>query len=391
VPREPKDRNVYILGAGFSAPAGAPLLRTFLDVSRQINDDPAYGLDDQEQIQFHRVFQFKHAMAAAREKFVVDLDNIEDLFGLIEISNRLGEEDGQLRRDVIYLIAKTLQVSIMPPGSSRPQIAFHTGAIPGDVESLTAPSGRPFRDEGGNNFTVDLYTYFAALVAGLLDAPQKRSNRKDTIITFNYDLICDDAIRRVQCAPNYGLPGHADLPGATKSLDILKLHGSANWAYCPNCRGVRVLEEKVTEAPQAFRDYRCCGGDPCELLLVPPSWDKAEYRAVIKSVWSRAVEELRLATRICVIGYSMPQVDAFFKYLLTLALSRNDHLLKLIVVDPEPAMEQRYRDVFDQTFQHRRFNFVGYGVTEFLGNRMSIESLGRAEGITGYVNFLPVH
>jgi NAD-dependent SIR2 family protein deacetylase len=277
---------------------------------------------------------------------------------------------------------------VVPPGSGRPQVAFGTAAVPRGLERLTAPSGLPFQDKGSNNFTADIYTYFAALAAGLLDAPQKRSNRKDTIITFNYDLVCDHAIRRIGFSPNYHLPGQDDL--LEPSVDVLKLHGSTNWAYCARCHGVRVLDQKITEDPQAFRKYRCCGDDPCDLLLVPPSWDKAEYRDVIKSVWSRAVDELKKATRICIIGYSMPPVDAFFRYLLTLALSRNEHLLRLLVVDPKPSMEQRYRDVLDQTFQERRFHFVGAGVTEFFGDRAaSVEALGRAEGITGYLNFLP--
>ena len=50
-------------------------------------------------------------------------------------------------------------------------------------------------------------------------------------------------------------------------------------------------------------------------------------------VWARAVAELKLATRICIIGYSMPASDLFFKYLLTVALAQNHCLYKLIVVD----------------------------------------------------------
>ena len=80
------NRNVYILGAGFSAPAGAPVIRNFLDRSREFYTEPTSSMDDEERAVFARVFKFKRSMGQAREKFAIDLDNIEKLFGLVEIS-----------------------------------------------------------------------------------------------------------------------------------------------------------------------------------------------------------------------------------------------------------------------------------------------------------------
>lgn len=403
--RDHQDRNVYVLGAGFSAPAGAPVVGNFLDKSREFYDDPLSGLDGEEEKQFERVFLFRQQMAAAREKFVIDLDNIEHLFGLIEISDRLGEIEDGLRNDVIYLIAKTLQLAVTRPVVPRPKINVGIKSVTPLLDRIANPQGGVFRDEGAGNFTADIYDYFAALVAGALDNPTKRLNRKDTIITFNYDLVCDDAIRRVGFQPNYHLPHSAAGPDIdpAASVDVLKLHGSTNWAVCGNCDAVQVLEQKFTENPAAFRAMVCpvCGKGPCELLLVPPSWDKSEYRQIIRSVWARAVTELTRATRLCIVGYSMPEVDAFFRYLLTIALARNNHLYKLIVVDSNPEMEARYQSVFDRTFQQRRFVFRGTepssltgvpnlaGITQFLGSKESIEQLGRAESVSGHVTVIP--
>lgn len=63
------DRNVYILGAGASAHAGAPLIKNFLDYSRELFDQPFSGLEDFEMNHFQTVFEFRSAMAQAREKF----------------------------------------------------------------------------------------------------------------------------------------------------------------------------------------------------------------------------------------------------------------------------------------------------------------------------------
>jgi len=71
------DRNVYILGAGASAHAGAPLIKNFLDYSRELFDQPFSGLEDFEKKHFQTVFDFRSAMAQAREKIQLDLDDIE--------------------------------------------------------------------------------------------------------------------------------------------------------------------------------------------------------------------------------------------------------------------------------------------------------------------------
>jgi hypothetical protein len=51
------NRNVFILGAGFSAAAGAPVVRDFLDCARQFYDDPVSGLDEHEREHFKKVFE----------------------------------------------------------------------------------------------------------------------------------------------------------------------------------------------------------------------------------------------------------------------------------------------------------------------------------------------
>jgi hypothetical protein len=74
-------------------------------------------MDDRERERFSRVFNFKRTMGQAREKFTIDLDDIEKLFRLVEISERLGEDVGETREDIVYLIAKTLQLAISVAGS----------------------------------------------------------------------------------------------------------------------------------------------------------------------------------------------------------------------------------------------------------------------------------
>ena len=403
---EVTDRNVYILGAGFSASAGAPLIHDFLDRSREFKDNPSSHLEKFERNYFQEVFDFRREVAQAREKVVIDLDNIEQLFGLVEISQRLEHIQPKVSESMVYLIAKTLQLAT-GAHLKRRRIGFSVNdeilkCITSLPSEFCEPSGT-----GSARYEVDLYVYFAGLIAGKLDDPELRKNRHDTVITFNYDLVFDHALRRNAIEPEYHI-GESDTPASMEGshpyderFSVLKLHGSTNWGVCPDCKkGVVTLEEKVTDSPKEFGEKVCpeCGKNSYQPLLIPPSWDKSEYREIMKPVWAKAVEELQKATRICIVGYSMPESDAFFKYLLTLALSKNHQLYKFIVVDlastlgPIPTqpshvgaevVETRYKQLLEPLFQERRFSFYSQGFEMFLGNNRACGELGRGEVVGG--------
>ena len=62
------------------------------------------------------------------------------------------------------------------------------------------------------------------------------------MISLNYDLIADNTFSAAAEDAGRARPpglrgGHRDrrLPGAAKVGKLLKLHGSLNWLYCPNC------------------------------------------------------------------------------------------------------------------------------------------------------------
>src|SRR5271163_4359306 len=375
MPDNIKDHNVYILGAGFSKDAGAPLIHDFLNRALEFYADPNSALDLQERELFELVFKFKREVANAREKFRIDLDNIEQLFGLVEMSQRLGSASPETRDATVYLIAKTLQLALTNT-SQRPPV--RVGLASGYATQASFINYVRRGSSGGDVFDTDVYTHFALLLTGRYDDQRRLASRSNTVITFNYDLIVDDALARVGATPGYEL-SDAVFDEANQSgpaVPLLKLHGSTNWAIC-ECNQIRVLDQKVTASPGMFKSMRCskCQRAGLRLLLVPPSWDKSEYSQVMRPVWKKAVEALKTATRICVIGYSMPETDAFFKFLLALGLAENDRLYKLIVVDrlvsgisaqPQNTIETRWKEMLEGVFAGRRFEFVPQGFAQFL-------------------------
>lgn len=119
------------------------------------------------------------------------------------------------------------------------------------------------------------------------------------------------------------------------AVSLLKLHGSLNWALAPYIEPtntpIRIYRD--------FRDVPIRSYQPNvaqELLLAPPVWDKgtAKIGHPLSGVWSHAIKKLEIATRIFVIGYSLPLVDSHFRYLFAAGLQHNISLREVIFVDP---------------------------------------------------------
>jgi hypothetical protein len=388
-----RDRNVYILGAGFSAPAGAPLIHDFIDRARLYFDNPTSKLDERDREHFERFLDFKRRMSQTREKVKIDLDNIEELFGLVEMSHRLGQEPVETRTSTVYVIAKTLELATRSQRTS--QINFQAR------KELLAKHHTPKGFSQAEGFAegvleADMYVYFASLASGLLDDPERCPTRTNTFITFDYDLVLESAMYLAGIVPDYHLPVGGTVVGAKEPslprCSVLKLHGSTNWGVCPKCgqQFIALFPAGMFGISSELALLQCekCSQQRLQPLLIPPSWDKSEYTEIMRPVWARAVEELKLASRICVIGYSMPEADVFFRYLLALALAENHNLYKFIVVDTNPKIERKYKKLLEPIFRKRRFFpfFDPVGFPAFLSNGNACEKFGRGELVWGNVN-----
>ncbi len=82
-----KAGTVFVLGAGASAHAGAPLMANFLDVAEKLNRGDAMGSDGPD---FDLVFRALAQMQAVYAKAVVDSDNLEAVYAAFEMSEVLG-------------------------------------------------------------------------------------------------------------------------------------------------------------------------------------------------------------------------------------------------------------------------------------------------------------
>jgi hypothetical protein len=112
-------KNLFILGAGASREAGGPLMADFLDIAEGLLRQRVSEIIE-VQDQFNNVFNAYAELQAVHAKSYLDLDNIEVLFGAIEMAqliNKLGgrskDDIIELRISLITLIYKSLEVSIV--------------------------------------------------------------------------------------------------------------------------------------------------------------------------------------------------------------------------------------------------------------------------------------
>lgn len=103
-------------------------------------------------------------------------------------------------------------------------------------EFSTFATNRPLQDTESTSISTTSNDYYAATLSGLTAA--KRESGKNVVITLNYDVVVEEALRTLDIPISYQLSGGGVEfdPAAgidesrAEALQVLKLHGSGNWA-----------------------------------------------------------------------------------------------------------------------------------------------------------------
>lgn len=323
-----RDHIVFILGAGASVDAGAPLMNNFFDAARRVY--LSGNLRESEKLAYEELFEGINRLQSVHSKASLDLHNLEVVFNAFEFSRLIGEnEDGQgestsdaLKRVIVSVLDRSMQFT-------------HANTRMNSTED------------------------YVNLVASAIS--RKTNNADISFITFNYDLGLDLALHNVQGHLDYGFGDRL------KDVVLLKLHGSMNWFTDQNRSLTHVIDisdvikcwMKTYQGP--FPETRPfpiqpglvefipghAGGEPIP-FIVPPTWNKADQYRSITKIWREAAARLSQATTIIVIGYSLPETDAFFRLLYALGSRGNRPISRFIVINPSPEgkeVDQRFRSL----------------------------------------------
>jgi hypothetical protein len=238
------------------------------------------------------------------------------------------------------------------------------------------------------------YIIFAVLEHNLRSVPMFHRQAIDKlfpgraeprIISLNYDIIIDNTLAvRSEQLPDYGCDIQTEAyRNGRKFGKLLKLHGSLNWLYCPNCHYLDVAFSESGRTfskalqmlfpPQALEEkYKTGGKCPnCETdmrsVMITPTQKKDYRNPHIAQVWYRAEEMLRSADSVVFIGYSMPTDDVEVVYLLKRGLA-NLPAEKITVVEFDTQnrsvdrheVGQRYQSIFGPGIQWHTCGFEGW-------------------------------
>lgn len=195
-----------------------------------------------------------------------------------------------------------------------------------------------------------------------------------SIITLNWDIVPEKRFDDAGETFNYGIDvfNSENISVGHGPTSLLKLHGSANWVYCDNCRRVFAdFAEKNSLLLEAFLekdDFMLFGYEPNDLHLRSSvnrscpncgsllagrvatfSYRKDFSIAQFQTIWSHAFEKLRRANHWLFIGYSLPEADYEFKHLLKsaqLGRERPQDWRAMFVYTGSANTESRYLNFF---------------------------------------------
>lgn len=336
--------TVFILGAGASKNSGAPLMKGFLDVTEKCLLNDEFG-DENEDL--YKIFRKIRHLQDVHSKSYLDLDNIETVFGAIEMSkiiSRLPRCDSKdipkIRNGLIKLIVRTLENEMLFPSEI---------STPLEIKILPSPEYEEF-------------------------AKNLKDFKDPAIITFNYDIGLEIGLHSA-FKINYCLSEEEK-----DGLKVLKLHGSTNWGtssknntiipyHIPkfledandDLMKLRVKNEeqgKKNIIPLHVSDYLPKSGDiNSELspVIIPPAWTKSEYHSVISNVWTQAANELKDARNIYIIGFSLSVTDSFIRYLYALGTISTSTIQRFWIFNPDVSDKiiSRYVDMVGPSVKDR--------------------------------------
>ncbi len=352
--------TVLILGAGASFDAGIPLLSNFVQTMWEIAIRSKFKeitLTPNDKEIFQNAIKVRNELDSYHGRANFNDRNIEDILSILSFNLFEGKKIDKDRMDwIIKAIVKTIELSCE---------VKHTG----DFDKI---------ENSGNSvyekFWLSLFKNYTT------------TQKFPTIITFNYDLVLERSLFQVlnntyynsyenrlpfsDLSINYhykllqdksynvkytsftsqdfrALPGtflqHAVKKENCLDINILKLHGSVNFPDKKNDNS------KINIAIPAENP-----------LIMPPIFNKMQ-NSQVNEIWKVALEKLRKAINICIVGYSMPETDIYMKYFLKSALGPNIDLNQIFVFNPvfnennecSLQMKRRYEDCFSPQLHER--------------------------------------
>ena len=385
-----QEHTVFLLGAGFSAERGLPMMDGFVYKMIEANGWLRKAGRGEESAAIRELLTYRHDISSASLRCTIRPDNIEDLLSAAaaEPADSYRGLDKNIKTAIAATLDYTENHSPMPMGIGilLDQTDMGSRTLPPSWDKDGYEKINPYGSK--NTVIVPIYDFYvSAMTNHLYDG----DNSDYTFITYNYDTLLERSLNGLGIPMSYGFSVN-EIVSETRAggfiandvdwnvpLDrrtsecvmVLKMHGSMNW-FLERTKDNPFLRIKNEYSPSF---------DGFEGFIQPPTWQKrqnsrggGEMDGGLLSLWSNAIKALSIATKIIVVGYSFPTTDYYVKSMFQIGLKNNIGLRKFLVVNPSLNSEKskddyifRMRAIFNEQFMSSGIvEFIPYGLRDVL-------------------------
>jgi NAD-dependent SIR2 family protein deacetylase len=359
-------KTVFILGAGFSVDAGAPIQTNLISKAITLHKENPQNFNAE------RFARFKNFLVNQLNIPVKNIHNVdlEDIFTpldrcLTESSQFRGiglDKIMEVREAVFYVVGRTIQLAL--DQASKPKDYIDKFA-----KYLTDKSSA--RRDG-----------------------QYKTHDPVSVISTNWDILLDNSIHQaiVNGAHNAVVDyccyissidefDHTIKPGLEKlgeggfNVKLLKLHGSLNWIQCPRCMRLYARffwKNGVIDYTNRGSCRHCDANFPEEknnhLLssnLIMPTYIKDLSNPQYKIIWQNAGIEISEADKLVFIGYSLPTADFEMRQLLA-RMTRTTAIIEVVELCSKTDQKEKVKNHWEKFFGKRSITFHFHGAKRYI-------------------------
>jgi len=252
------------------------------------------------------------------------------------------------------------------------------------------------------------FKFYSDFAKSIINYRTSIAQEQDNIalISINWDSIFDNFIHSNcietkenkigidycvynECIDNF-LPSSKLKAKGIYNIKLLKPHGSTNWLSCKNCGRlythytnditIRNMSNDVSSSficPYCDSENNVGVLDP---IIITPTFIKSLENIHLKSIWHNMLIEISEADELFFIGYSLPDADFEFKYLLKKAVKKSTKIKVILHKSDDPKTykylrkghiyrmnlpELRYIELFPQNVIE--FNYSGFDAAYYHG------------------------
>lgn len=365
-------KTVYVLGAGFSKPAGAPNQAELLEGITRLRGSRFKAKKD-------KLLSFLEGDLKIPRSKLADVA-LEDIYTpidrcLADRSSFRGRDQKQLedlRGCLDYLIAVVIRNALRSTSRAAyiDKFAAHLVRQAARRAELAEDGQTADQANAWDPFSVISLNWDILLDNALDDA----LHTHDMGVGFGdydpfgvVDYCCyvssyEEGDRRIRS-------GLWSLGARGYNIKLLKLHGSLNWLQCTNCQRLfTAFGEKIVVSEKIGKPCRHClkHGTRAKLrgTLVTPTFLKDLSNFQLKLVWQNAGVELMEARKIVFIGYSLPHADFELRQLIT-RMIHPEASIHSVLLGRAPTFKEEVKR-YKEFFPAHRLTFEKGGVEAFV-------------------------